>query len=293
VFSLTKRRVKVQLESKKARIDWFLNLINLDYSEPTDGDFLKLINDTIYILHGYASDVFEGKRDKDSFLMWMEKKPKGKQMPEIVKEWIENDKIITCQEHIKEFFVSMMEGINKAFAEEQKGYRPLTQTPNKFVLTPPEPTKSNITISLETPFLRLERTLEKDTSGKQIYLSRLVPDELANAAIQIKFIASTDEDTLLLYFIQALEGIPLKAFKQCPECNKWFLHLKDTVKTYCTNNCASSYIMRKNRSELKKNDPDKYKEEGAKSNERAKKHYDKKVRVTDPNVKIGRDKRKK
>lgn len=283
----------MQLESKKARIDWFLNLINLDYSEPTAGDFLKLINDTIYILHGYASDVFEGKRDKDSYLMWVEKKPKGKQMPEIVQEWIQTEKLVTCQVHIKEFFESMIEGINKAFAEEQKGYRPLKQTPNKFILASTKPTKSNITISIETPFLDMQRIVENEGTVGARLLSRLIPGELPNAAIQIKFIAPADEDTLLLYFIQALEGIPLKAFKRCPECNKWFLHLKETVKTYCNTNCASSYIMRKKRSEIKKNDPDKYKEEGAKSNKRARKSYEKKVKKVNPKAIIGQYPRKK
>ena len=68
-----------------------------------------------------------------------------------------------------------------------------------------------------------------------------------------------DPDSYFLKFFvsQALNGIPKSWLKKCPECGKFFLHPHKRQKIFCSNPCASKFLQRKRRLELRK-DPRKY-----------------------------------
>lgn len=92
-------------------------------------------------------------------------------------------------------------------------------------------------------------------------------------------------EILLFKFLKCLD-IPVSFFHKCPECAAWFVNASKREKTYCTNKCATRFLMRKQRKEEKKSSSKKYKkklEEGAK---RARKSYVKKVQNGNPKVKV-------
>ncbi len=95
------------------------------------------------------------------------------------------------------------------------------------------------------------------------------------------------QDTITLIFLRCLDAIPINAFHKCPECNHWFVNVSKKEKIYCSNRCASRYIVRKKRKspEYRKNELDQGKK-------RARKSYEKKIRTKQPNAKIPRRPRK-
>ena len=50
---------------------------------------------------------------------------------------------------------------------------------------------------------------------------------------------------------QSMEGIPVKAFCQCEECEKIFIHTSKQPRRFCENKCAARQRMRKIRTEQK------------------------------------------
>ena len=108
---------------------------------------------------------------------------------------------------------------------------------------------------------------------RQIDESRLVrpkPGAVENALFQLVTKATGHyEETILLRFIQSLEGVHLGALRQCPECSKWFAHLTNKKRDYCSGKCAARKINRDKRAAMKKEDPEAYKAELKKGRERA------------------------
>lgn len=52
---------------------------------------------------------------------------------------------------------------------------------------------------------------------------------------------------LKIIFCYALDGIPTEAIRKCLECEKYFLHLSRKEKYYCSPQCTSRSLSRKNR----------------------------------------------
>jgi hypothetical protein len=61
------------------------------------------------------------------------------------------------------------------------------------------------------------------------------------------------------FFMRLLDGLPVSSIRKCIGCGHYFLHLTKRGKEYCTPSCASLYIQRKKREDLRRNHPRKYK----------------------------------
>ena len=90
------------------------------------------------------------------------------------------------------------------------------------------------------------------------------------------FKASTDEDTLLMYFSFALSLIPLGALKRCEFCDRWFLKIGNKKRLFCSNKCAVNQANRSRRKRIKEENGAKYKKELEEGKKRAEKSYNKK-----------------
>jgi predicted amidophosphoribosyltransferase len=89
-----------------------------------------------------------------------------------------------------------------------------------------------------------------------------------------------------------MDGMPLGALRQCAECQKWFLHISEKIKLYCSNRCAARKATRDSRARIKEEQPKKHKAILAKNRERAHEHYVKKIKAKKPKAKIDRHPRK-
>lgn len=75
---------------------------------------------------------------------------------------------------------------------------------------------------------------------------------LDRASIRFVYQYASPAQYLLFRLHQAMDGAPLKAFRKCPECGKWFVHLSKREKQFCSNRCASRYGIREKRKEAKR-----------------------------------------
>lgn len=128
---------------------------------------------------------------------------------------------------------------------------------------------------------------------------RLIPESVNDAVINTSYDSSMKEGFFLYSFIDLIDGVPITAFKKCPECDKWFINLTKKEKIFCINLCAAKKRQREKRLELKKKidagDPEAKKEreiELQKARTRASNSYDKRVKRETPNAKIQKKPRK-
>lgn len=84
------------------------------------------------------------------------------------------------------------------------------------------------------------------------------------------------EQAILTIFYKSMDGVPIKAFRVCPECGKRYVHNSGKRRIYCENNCAARAGSRRKRERIRK-DKEKYDKELLKSTQRARKHYEKTV----------------
>lgn len=117
-----------------------------------------------------------------------------------------------------------------------------------------------------------------------------------NFPLTLTFTADSDKNTLLLFFIKTLEGIPLNSFHACDECGKWFIQLSKKKKRFCSGRCAARSGMRDGRKQRQKgaeSDEEKrmeYQKELEEKAARAHDAYDAKIKkiTGNPNVKVER-----
>jgi hypothetical protein len=104
-----------------------------------------------------------------------------------------------------------------------------------------------------------------------------------------EYFIESSYNVIVFQFMRCLHDIPISAFRKCPECENWFVNVTKREKTYCTNLCASRYIVRE-----KRKDPESLKLDRKQGAKRARKSYERKVRAkSGKNVKITRRPRKK
>jgi len=112
--------------------------------------------------------------------------------------------------------------------------------------------------------------------------------------INVTYSSNNITETLLIYFVKALNGLSIKSIRCCLECKKWFLHLSLRRKDFCSNRCAARKASKNKRQSLKE---DKEKEAAynkvlAAGAERARKSYENRVRKEHPKATIERRPRK-
>ena len=96
----------------------------------------------------------------------------------------------------------------------------------------------------------------------------------------------TLNEILLFKFRKCISGIPINFYNKCPECETWFVNATKRKKTYCTNKCATRFLMRKQRQKEKKSKSKKYQKKLKDASKRARTSYVKKVQKGNPNIKV-------
>ena len=128
-----------------------------------------------------------------------------------------------------------------------------------------------------------ERTVVKLQGGLE-----LIPEH----NLQLYPFTKDDSETAIYEFARALEGVPITAIKQCPECQHYYIHLSKRKKNYCTPTCTWRARARVVREEAIKTDPEGYRKE---QREKMRKYYKaKREKGAASGIKIGKQgKRKK
>ncbi len=96
----------------------------------------------------------------------------------------------------------------------------------------------------------------------------------------------TFNEILMFKFQKCISDLPITFFNKCPECEIWFVNATKRKKTYCTNKCATRFLMRKQRQEEKKSKSKKYQKKLKDASKRARKSYVKKVQNGNPDIKV-------
>jgi hypothetical protein len=109
--------------------------------------------------------------------------------------------------------------------------------------------------------------------------------------INVTYSSNDITETLLVYFVKALSGLPTQAIRRCPECKKWFLHLSARRKEFCSNKCAAKKGSRDQRRSFKEKKID-YAKELAAGAKRARTSYENKVKKKYPKAIVERRPRK-
>jgi hypothetical protein len=267
------KRKKAMKKGAHQNIQWFLSFLNYDLSEIDYDEKMKITSQAISIIFGMPEFVF-GEADKPE--MPADRWKEDATLMDTIILWQKENKLEVCQEYLMRHFESIMQTINEAktFA---KGWNP--EFRNYFCLNKID---SELKMRLESPLIEFDhRVINKGEKDENV-LFRLKKDSLLNAPIRLAFKAKMDEITLLFYFFEALKGVPLGALRQCPECERYFLHVTKKHKIYCTNNCAAKGSVRQKRKRMKKTDPEEYRKELAKDADRSRRYYVKKVQREKP-----------
>jgi len=265
-------------------LKWFLDFINADLSTLTPGERMKLTTDSITIIDGLGSLLFNGQKQLKNLLpsqRWYV----NKSMEEILIEWREGEYLEDCQVHLKEFFKNMMQKLKDVRDQVNEGRKRIPDLENFFCFGKHSIEKFNMRI--ETPFLEWE---DKKREGDDV-TAHISEESLLKAPILVSYKAPKNEDTLLFYFCQTLMGLPLGALRICEDikCDNWYAVSNKRERKFCSQKCGMRSANRERRERIKNEYPEKYERELNKGKKRAKKSYEKKLREKlGKNVKIGK-----
>lgn len=242
------------------KVAWFIDFLNADLSILPVGEKMKLVTDTVNILIGQGEYLFGGKLHP---IPW-----KGSPLEQLTTDFMEGPQLVQCQKRLRAFFNDLMKTIYQAKGRAQESWKPAPEFSPFFSLGE---VQSTVTVSLDL-FAESEIRREGDD-----LLQRYTQAGVENTPITLTFKGPTHEETLLFYFVQALDGFHVGALRQCLECDKWFVHTSKKVKIYCSNKCAARNATRAKRARMKDEDPETYKKELQANKKRAVKSYDKKL----------------
>ncbi len=249
------------------RLKWFMDFIYADIREMDYPELCKLnmeieayIRDGLYDSHRSVDDIIfevstiEEGIEKESYFLNVSKR-----------RLIEIEKMQTT---IRSAFEEITEGI-KTVQDDNYPLPPL----QGLVTNPVKIAKSSVSIKpkLFMPYIR-----KKDES-KTNWFSK---------PFRLEIESDNESNMLLLLFFKELAGVPINSLIKCEECDKWFFHISNRERKFCTNKCAARSGNRTRRQRLKKEDPKRYKKELEENKKRAIKSYERKVRSKTPNAYI-------
>ena len=247
------------------KLTWFFDFINKDLSSITIGDKMKLTTEAIEVSYGIASYVF-----LDENLAWLpyDRLDDQKTISENIDQWEKENTLESCQRHLRKYYENIIQVIDSSMKHAKERKSAWTN-----YLTLAEK-KASVTIKLGAHAIKSEKHKVINQGKEDEHkLYRLKEDSLLNAPIQLSIRAKNEKETLLLYFIQTLEGIPIRSLRQCPECGRYYVHLSKRPKIYCSNKCAARKGSRDKRKWVKEHEPESYQKELAKGKKRALKSY--------------------
>jgi hypothetical protein len=262
-------------ERQIMQINYFLNFINLKIQNLKEHERHEWISEALSVvdtgLPTHEFGIYRRPAESWSYLK--------------IAQWDEENKLEQCQTLLKELLEEVISNIEEGITL-RKDWKPHGQLTlgNTFKMI-----ESKVKFIIQSHDLAgFEGKVVKDGKGKEQGYMRVNRDKLYESKLHISIFTESDEMTLLLTFIQSLEGIKIGFLRKCPECGNWFFHTKKTKKIYCENKCAARKISREKRQKLKETKPRKYKKMIAENAKRARKSYVKKEKQKNPNVKISR-----
>lgn len=261
----------------KGRLDWFLDFINMDLGTLSPGDVVKVSTEISLILLGKSLDDSTGPITEWAYKLlheWQLSEDKGKGKGKGKGRL----NLESCQERLSDYLTNMFNVIDKA---TKPIYSVEINTGEKKKFFENGFSDRQILGFIDTQ-VRIEATFNLPSDLEAI------GDRIINTVYK----TGSHQDTLLIHFIQALNGIPLGAIRKCTECGNWFLHVSKRVKLFCSNKCAAKKVSRERRERLKKESSEAYNQELKNGAKRARKSYEKKVRGKTPKAKIERRPRK-
>lgn len=283
-------RDKSELADRKDWLRWFLDFINLDLQGISKSKRGKLALD-VHILLANQGVIDEAVFANLGFA-WEAEADSGESR--YIEEWrsycSKSLSLERFQSHLKDFFAQTMknvESVRKFIGEDHKDFMAVSKTPfenpNRMALNI---ARMEITFSLQVRPIATE-SIWVDAMPEQVRIS-YDPEVAQDTPVKLAFKATTDEDTLLFWFIRLLEDVPLSSFRACQECGKWFIHLTKREKQFCSNSCAARFGVRMLRAKKREENTSIYKEELKTKSKRSHDAYVKKVKSRVPNAKIVR-----
>jgi hypothetical protein len=259
-------------------LKWFIDFLNKDLGTLSPGEKMHLVYDVIIIIFGMGDLLFGYEKTTLPPERW----GIDKSVEEIKGEFFKGDKLKSYQKLLKDIFLDLLKNYKDAYDIVKKGRKPTSDLKHFFEL---KEILLNVNMKLRTPMLEWESLMKRENN-----LTALMTIEtLIEAPIHLTVKAQKHEDTLLYYFFQALEGLPLKAIRGCIECGNFFIHTSKRKRKYCSNKCSMRNANRERRRRIKEKDEKKYKHELAEGRKRAKISRDKRIKKKlGNNVKIGR-----
>ena len=264
---------------KKGRLEWFFDFINMDLSTLSPGDVVKVSTEISLILHSESLDKFMGPLKKERTY-------------KALHEWLlsEGKEILnleSCQQRLSDYLTNMFNVIDEAS-------KPIYSADTK---------TGEISVDINTGEKKIfsehgfygRQILEFIDTQVRIEATFNLPsdlDTIGDRIINTIYKAGSHQDTLLIHFIQALNGTLIGAIRKCPECGNWFLHVSKRVKRFCSNKCAAKKVSRERRERIKREGIEAYNQELKNGAKRARKSYEKKVKRKIPMAKIERRPRK-
>ncbi len=117
-------------------------------------------------------------------------------------------------------------------------------------------------------------TFAIDEGGSENLCKRWAKGALDNSSLRLLVWASDEAEALEYLFLKLLDGLPLSALRQCPECGNWFVHVSERERVFCSSKCAAKKASRERYQRIKTESPELYEEERKKGAKRARKSYE-------------------
>jgi hypothetical protein len=261
--------MKTKEVSGNALLKWFLDFLNLDLDRISVGALAKWAVEISGLLSGnfHPGQPIMGRPSVRPGIV-------GR----IGWEVIDRIDLELCHKELADFFGFMMMRVESTLANMVGG----KWVPEEQVDLIPIFSKldiPNLSADLMGTGVYWDEKTEDTTEGKTKHLYRCSAETVADMEISLSFRTPTTADALKFFFCLALNGVPVRAFRQCEECEKWFIHLTKRERQFCSNPCAARAGIRRRRAELKENDPAEYDATLKEKAERAHKNYAKKVKA--------------
>ncbi len=272
LFPKAKRKI-----TEVSPLEWFLDFINADLDTLTLSENMKLAVEVKLALDGsirwrVMSDYLL-MHGSDSLISLFD--------PDL-------RTIKDLQAHLRIFFEGMTKKIEALrYYERNYAEQPLNGINEVAELT----TNIKARARIITPGLE---DFESEDDYSPPRFGGLLGSLLGPNVIRVQFSPDNNKDALIFHFLQDIDGLPLIAIRQCPECKKWFVHLSRREKEFCSNKCAAKKTSRQRYQRLKENDPESYQRELEEAQERAHKSYEKRqAPKLAPGAKVQRRPRKR
>ena len=201
---------------KKEVLRWFFDFVNLDLKALSSGDHMKWTVDAINIVN-FGTPNITREMSPLPYQRWQ-----GVEIGTQLLMWQEKDLLSKAQTQLKDTLAGIMKSLEDV--RNDLGWKSFEESINFFTLAELE---SSVLFRLETPWIETEWKAKEGEIAK-----RITPDTLDDVRLVLNLRAGTDIETLLLRFLNTLDGIELKALKICPECGKYFLHTSNRAREF-------------------------------------------------------------